>query len=421
MDPSETKLLIIEDSPRDRRIYQRTLRDFQIEFAESGEAGVEMLERGGFDLVVLDFQLPMMNGDEVLAAVRTRLGLDIPVIVVTGGGSENVAVELLKKGASDYITKDDLHTVRVEGAVRGAIERYQLDKARRRAEEELRRRRDELEQAIRQLQEAQARLVQSEKMASLGQLVAGVAHEINNPIAYVSNNLAILDRDVRSIAAITELYSKTYSAEASAEIREAEERIDLKYTLSNLDRLLKSSAGGIERVRGIVASLRDFSRLDETDRKPIDPNEAIRSTLVMVRSQARQKNVSLEFQERDTPSLVCWPGKINQVLLNLIMNAIQAVDEGSVIKLSVEHLQKTKEIVFVVSDNGPGIPDEIKGKIFDPFFTTKPQGVGTGLGLWVCLDIVAEHQGRIELSSTVGEGTTFRVILPQRMEQEPSS
>ena len=200
------RILIVEDSRYDQLIYQHTLRDFELVFADSGETGLERLATEGFDLVVLDFQLPRMNGDQVLARNRDELGLDLPVVIVTGGGSESVAVDLLKLGAYDYVTKDDLHTPRVAAAVRGALDRHWLDRARRKAEDELRRRKDELETALRQLQEAQAHLVQSEKMASLGQLVAGVAHEINNPLSYVSNNIAVLDRDVREITAIMAAY-----------------------------------------------------------------------------------------------------------------------------------------------------------------------------------------------------------------------
>ena len=155
-----------------------------------------------------------------------------------------MAVDLLKQGAYDYVTKDDLHTPRVAAAVRRALDRHWLDRARRKAEDELRRRKDELETALRQLQEAQAHLVQSEKMASLGQLVAGVAHEINNPLAYVSNNIAVLDRDVRQVAAIMADYRAHCGADIPEALREAEERVDLPYTLENLDRLLQQLPAG---------------------------------------------------------------------------------------------------------------------------------------------------------------------------------
>lgn len=419
-DTHVPRILIVEDSRPDQLIYRHTLRDFNLVFADSGETGLERLASEEFDLVVLDFQLPRMNGDQVLSRIREELRLDLPVVIVTGGGSESVAVDLLKQGAYDYVTKDDLHTPRVAAAVRGALDRHWLDRARRKAEDELRRRKDELETALRQLQEAQAHLVQSEKMASLGQLVAGVAHEINNPLSYVSNNIAVLDRDVRQVAAIMAEYRAHFGADIPAALREAEERVDLPYALDNLDRLLSSSRQGLERVREIVAGLRDFSRLDEADRKLIDPNDSIRSALEMVRYHIRQKGIHLVANLGEVPPCWCFAGKLNQVLLNILMNAIQAVPDGATITVATGANPERTEVEIAISDDGPGIPDSVRGKIFDPFFTTKPQGVGTGLGLWITYNVVQEHQGRIDLESEVGRGTTFRITLPTRLPCDPA-
>jgi signal transduction histidine kinase len=323
-----------------------------------------------------------------------------------------VAVDLLKRGASDYVTKDELHTPRVAAAVRGALERQRLDQARRKAEEEVRRQKDELQSALRKLQEAQAQLVQSEKMASLGQLVAGVAHEINNPISYVTNNLAVLDRDVRQIADLMADYRGHFGEAVPDFIREIEERIDLDYSLGNLDRLLKSTRSGLQRVSEIVAGLRDFSRLDEATSKWVDPNEAVKATVEMVRFPIRQKGLVLIVETNPLPMIECNPGQINQVLLNLLMNAIQAVDSGAQIAIRTRFLEDSQAIQYEVSDNGPGIPESIRGKIFDPFFTTKPLGVGTGLGLWISYNIVEQHGGTIDLTTEPGQGTKFTVTLP---------
>ncbi len=410
-----TRLLIVEDSPSDRRIYRRTLQGFDIHFAGSGEAALESLRREPFDAVVLDFDLPGLDGAQVLGMIRDGLKLDVPVVVVTGGGSEDLAVGLLKLGAHDYVTKDLLPTPRVAAAVLGAMDRHRLDRAHRDAEEALRRRNVELEQALRQLKEAQAQLIQGEKMASLGQLVAGVAHEINNPLSYVANNLVVLDRDVRDVAAIMAAYRAHFGDAIPAPIREAEGRVDLPYTLANLDRLLRSSRQGLDRVGKIVAGLRDFSRLDEGHRKLIDPNEAVRTTVEMVRHQARLKDAELTIDLLPLPKIWCNPGKLNQVLLNLLINVLQAVGRGARIVVATSANSEDSEVSFRVSDDGPGIPEAIRGKVFDPFFTTKPQGVGTGLGLWISFCIAAEHQGRLELDTEVGQGTTFTLVLPTRL------
>jgi two-component system NtrC family sensor kinase len=406
-----SRILVIEDSEADQSVYRRTLRGFDLEFANSGESGLDRLAEGRFVLVILDYHLPRMNGDDVLAGIRGGPDPEIPVVIVTGGGCENLAVEMLKKGASDYVTKDELHTPRVASAVRASLERHRLEMAHRRSEDELHRRQEELESTIRKLQEAQAHLIQSEKMASLGQLVAGVAHEINNPLAYVTNNM---------VAGLLSLYRDHLGSAVPAAIREVEQRVDIDYTLSNLDRLLGSTRQGLHRVGEIVDGLRDFSRLDESEFEVFDLNEAVRLTVEMVRYQIRQKEIQLVLELDRLPMVWCSPGQIHQVLLNLLMNAIQAVEPGSIITTRTRSLPGTGQVQLEVADDGPGIPESIRGKIFDPFFTTKPQGVGTGLGLWITYNIVEEHRGRIDLATEPGRGTTFTVTLPVTRPDGPS-
>ena len=414
------RVLVIEDSKADQSVYRRTLREFDLEFADSGESGLDRLARGRFDAVILDYHLPGMDGDQILDRIRRDFGQGVPVVIVTGGGSEGLAVDLLKRGASDYLTKDELHTPRVPLAVRGALERHRLDAARRLAEDELRRQKDEMHGALRKLQEAQAQLIQSEKMASLGQLVAGVAHEINNPLSYATNNLAVLDRDVRQVADLMSQYRAHFGDAVPERIREVEERVDLGYTLANLDRLLRSTRQGLQRVGEIVEGLRDFSRLDESTNKRVDPNEAVRVTVEMIRFHVRNKGVELKVETTPLPMIWCNAGQINQVLLNLIMNAIQAVEAGATIWVKTRSLPDSGAIQYEVADNGPGIPESIRGKIFDPFFTTKPQGVGTGLGLWITYNVVAQHGGKVELATEPGVGTTFTITLPVGRPDDPA-
>jgi signal transduction histidine kinase len=240
-----------------------------------------------------------------------------------------------------------------------------------------------------------------------------VAHEINNPLAYVSNNLAVLARDVRLVAELVGLYRAHLGDAIPGYLAEAEEKLDLNYTLGSFDRLIESSQKGLKRVREIVGALRDFSRLDQAERKEIDPNEVVRDTIEIVRFAASERAVDLRVDLAESlPTILCSPGKLNQVLLNILLNAIQAVEHGSWVEALTRYEAAREEVCYEVADAGPGIPDAIRGRIFDPFFTTKPPGVGTGLGLWVSYNIVTDHGGRIEVQTQAGRGTTFTIALP---------
>jgi signal transduction histidine kinase len=255
--------------------------------------------------------------------------------------------------------------------------------------------------------------VQSEKLAGLGQMVAGVAHEINNPLAFVGNNVAVMQRDVGGIRKLLELYKQadgSVPADLRQRITELEEQIDLNYTLENLEGLFARSREGLRRIQQIVKDLRDFARLDESDLSECDLNAGITSTLNIIQGHAKRKQVRLVTDLAPLPPVTCYPAKINQVIMNLVGNAIDAShDEGEV---TIRSRADGANVILEVKDNGTGIPQAIREKIFDPFFTTKPQGEGTGLGLSISYGIVHDHGGEIEVESEVGKGSLFRVTLP---------
>jgi PAS domain S-box-containing protein len=280
-------------------------------------------------------------------------------------------------------------------------------------------------QAHQKLKKAQSQLVQSEKLAALGQLVAGVAHEINNPLSFVSNNVAVLQRDVRALRDLLALYQeaegllKQLQPELAARIDDLAQTIDLKYTLENLDGLMTRSRDGLKRIQQIVKDLRDFARLDESDLQDIDLNAGIESTINIIRGQAKKQQVTLDLQLEPLPPVTCYPAKINQVVLNLVANAIDACSAGG--KVTVSTHAEPKEVEIAVADTGSGIDPAIRERIFDPFFTTKPQGKGTGLGLSISYGIVQDHGGRIEVDSTPGQGSNFRVRLPRRSPRDKTA
>lgn len=272
--------------------------------------------------------------------------------------------------------------------------------------------------AHQELKKAQSQLVQSEKLAALGQLVAGVAHEINNPLAFVSNNLTVLQRDVGHLRALLRLYQEgePWLAQVNAEllerIRDQSETIDLKYTLDNLEGVMTRSKDGLHRIQAIVKGLRDFARLDESELKEVDLNIGIQSTINILRGEAKKKHVNLTLELAPLPGVTCYPAKINQVVLNLVANAIYAVPESGTV--SVRTSATGQGVVIEVIDNGPGIEPQVRDKIFDPFYTTKPPGQGTGLGLSISYQIVEDHGGQIEVASEPGQGAHFTVRLPLR-------
>ena len=275
---------------------------------------------------------------------------------------------------------------------------------------------EELQRTVDRLASTQEQLLQSEKMASIGQLAAGVAHEINNPIGYVGSNLGTLQDYATALLALVEKYHEALFSEDPAGHREdllqARQRLDIDYIVGDLPNLLKESREGIERVTKIVQDLKDFSRVGRDQKmQPADLLQGLDSTLNIVWNDLKYK-VRLEKHYGNLPPVECLASEINQVFLNLLLNAGQAIEQRGTIELASGC--DDNEAWISITDSGCGIPPEAMPHLFDPFFTTKPIGRGTGLGLAISYGIVAKHHGRIDVSSRVGQGSTFRVVLPIR-------
>lgn len=288
----------------------------------------------------------------------------------------------------------------------------------------------ELEAALCKLKNTQIKLIQTEKMSSLGQLVAGVAHEINNPITFIHGNLAHGEKYIHDLLQLIQLYESEYP-EASAKIQDYKEEIDLDFILEDLDDLLSSMRMGTQRILDIVKSLRNFSRLDESESKAVDVHEGIDSTLVILRNRLQTTleagKIEVVRDYGNLPLIECYPGQLNQVFMNLISNAIDALVEAdkkrtpearennpSQIQISTKPINSNL-ISISFKDNGLGISENISSHIFDPFFTTKPVGKGTGLGLSISYQIITQlHQGQLVCESIPNQGTEFRVEIPIR-------
>jgi signal transduction histidine kinase len=288
----------------------------------------------------------------------------------------------------------------------------------------------ELEQALHTLQQTQSQLVQTEKLSSLGQLVAGLAHEINNPVNFIHGNLRHADQYIQDLLNLLGLYQQSYS-QLSPALQTAMDDNDLDFLCEDLPKLLASMRVGTERIRQIVLSLKNFSRLDESEMKSVNLCEGIDSTLLILqhrlKSETKHSSITVQKNYGNPPLVDCYAGQLNQVFMNLISNAIDALKQfntqrdpetvqqtPSKITIDIQTLDE-HQVLIQIADNGPGMPPEVRQKIFDPFFTTKPAGKGTGLGLSISHQIVVEkHGGQLECLSTVGVGTTFLIKIPIR-------
>ena len=263
---------------------------------------------------------------------------------------------------------------------------------------------------------AESQLIQSEKLAALGLLVAGVAHEVNNPLAFVLGNMAVLARDIGFVRDLCTLYRRgdavlrDHAPALAADITDLDARIDLSHTIAGLEANLARSAEGLDRIRQLVVDLLDFARLENAPRKAVDLNHGVELTARLVQPKAVKKGVTLEVACAPIPPVTCEGTKINQVILNLLINAIDACEAGGHVTIGTRVVEGA--ILIEVADTGCGIDPSIRGKIFDPFFTTKPIGQGMGLGLSISHSIVQAHGGAVDVESTPGEGTRLRVRLP---------
>ncbi|WP_343035013.1 ATP-binding protein [Aromatoleum diolicum] len=267
---------------------------------------------------------------------------------------------------------------------------------------------------LERLRQTEGQLLQSEKLAAVGLLAAGIAHEINNPVGFVSSNLGSLQNYIERLFAILDAYARMQEAlpaehPSRVEVENLARETELEYLRQDIPDLLRESIEGLARVKGIINDLKDFSRIDDGQREQADLHRCLESTLNVIRNEIKYKaEVVRVFGE--LPLVSCVPAQINQVFMNLLVNAAQAIDSVGTITLRTG---AEGNLVWIeICDTGKGIPPEFQARVFEPFFTTKPVGKGTGLGLSISRDIVQRHGGSLVMRSAVGEGTTFRLSLP---------
>ncbi len=419
----EALILIVDDNPTNIKVMYEVLEPagFRVLIAKNGESALTKLQAVTPDLILLDVMMPGIDGFETCRRLKANHATqDIPVIFMTALSEVDEKVKAFALGAVDYITKP-FQQAEVLARVNLHLKLRQLTQ---KLEELVEERTSQLTETVSDLNESQLHLLQSEKMSALGQLVAGVAHEINNPVSFINGNLIHAEKYVQDLIAHLQLYQQKAPED---KIKNHAIDIDLEYLLEDLPSVTNSMKKGTQRIQDISVSLRNFSRADSTAKTGFDIHEGIDTTLLILKHRLKangnQPEIQVIKEYGDLPLVKCFPGQLNQVFMNLLANAIDAIEESSQ-HSTYEHKHNSHQIIirtFIlnnmvkiqIQDSGVGIPEELKSKIFEQLFTTKLMGKGTGLGLAISRQIIVEkHQGKLEVSSELGQGTEFTIMIP---------
>lgn len=414
-------ILIVDDIPNNIRFLSKMLveRGYEVRKALSGPMALTAVQTTLPDLILLDINMPEMSGYQVCQQLKNNpQTASIPVIFITALDDVADKVKAFQVGGADYITKP----FQIEEVLARIQQQLTIQKLQFQLQEQNR----QLKETLDELRSTQATLIQKEKMAGLGKLVAGIAHEFNNPVSFISGNIAPARRYVQDLLELIRLYQAEFP-EPSPPLQAVIEEMDLNFLLADLNKLMDSMQRGAERIRSLVLALRIFSHLDESEIKPVNLQEGIDSALMLVQHRikpsAKRPAIKIVKDYGGIPPVTCSANQINQVFLNLLVNAIDALETG--VGQQSSHPDPTiwiqtrsldpETVLVTIRDNGIGIAADVHSHLFDPFFTTKPVGQGTGLGLSVSYQIIVEkHRGRLRCDSTPGQGATFSLEIPVR-------
>lgn len=411
------RILLVDDARVVRRVFSAYLSGkFECIEAGSFEEAISELKKSDFALVITDIIMPGMSGIELLR----RVIADYPytaVIVVSGVDRPQRALDAIRLGAFDYLIKPCDPPV-LEVTVERALERRETLLDARRYKLDLEKQNGELIRRKEQLERLQAQMVQQEKMASLGQLAAGVAHELNNPVGFVHANIDILSQSLENLSRLIRSYDAAELTPASrAVVAELKAEIGYPGILDEIDSIMADCREGSDRIRDITSNLRKFSRLDEAEYKKTDIHEGIEATLRLASKYYGSNKITLIRDYCDLPIIDAFSGQLNQVWMNLLVNAAQSIGSAKG-QVRIRTSFNDDDVFVEIADTGCGIAVQNLNRIFDPFYTTKAVGEGTGLGLSISFGIVERHGGSIAVTTKLNEGTTFKVRLPRHFEPE---
>lgn len=421
-------ILLVDDNPNNLKVLSEAIQGYgwKALMATDGESAIEQIEYAKPDLILLDVMMPGIDGFETCHRLKTNpVTQNIPIIFMTALSDSAEKIKGLEMGAVDYITKPFQH----EEVVARVKLHLKLAYLTQTLEQRVQERTTELTHSLQQLQQTQLQLVQHEKMSALGNLVAGVAHEINNPVGFLKGNIQPALDYIHDLFGLIDLYQQKYPT-PDPDIQSEIEAIDLDFLREDLPKLVGSMQEGVERIRSISTSLRTFSRADSDYPVSFNLHEGLDSTILILKHRLKGNEYRPEIEVikhyGPVPNVECFAGQLNQVLLNILANAIDALDDASQTRPLSDHATRLNQITIStglthnqqrvqirIKDNGVGMSEQIKQKIFDYSFTTKAVGKGTGLGLAIAQQIIVEkHQGTIDVHSVLGQGTEFCLEIP---------
>ncbi|MEM9118944.1 MAG: response regulator [Cyanobacteria bacterium P01_F01_bin.56] len=436
----QSRILLVDDNPTNLKVLSESIRGqgWTTLVATDGETAIEQTSYAKPDLILLDVMMPGIDGFETCRRLKKSPDTaSIPVIFMTALTDIVDRVKGLELGAVDYITKpfqQEEVVARVRLHLRLSYlnrtlehRNSELELLNQTLEQRVADRTQELSCSIDELKETQLQLIQSEKMSALGQLVAGICHEINNPVSFINGNVDCITSYVEELSKLLRMYQAEIP-EPSEQIINFVEDVDLEYLLEDLPKLVNSMRKGANRISDISSSMRILARGDKTHKVEAQLHETLDSAILLLqhRLKANEQRPAIQMRKHygDLPPILCYPGQLNQVFMNILANAVDAFEESNK-GISYEELEKSPNVIDVTTqhdnnsitiylqDNGPGMPDAVKAKVFEHLFTTKAVGKGTGLGLSISHQIVVDtHGGSLSCDSNPGKGTTFTITLP---------